>query len=478
MRKLLKICAWALAFIVSLTVLFYVEENWRGARAWRQTTAALKARGYPLTIAEIIPPPVADAENVAAAPIFAELFTADGKDRRGTRLSKSKLPEVAAALPMMHKGTPGDLRLFFDEPLTVPDAAKKMLAQLDAEWSPLLAEAHDALQRPRCRWPLAYERGFETAIPYINAVLKLAKVSHLRALCRLELGASASAADDVIELGKLAQVLEVKPKLIDCVVAMAIRRLAANTIWSGIVHHQWRAQDLARLQDFFQQPNEKQKIVAALADERAMLLDTDLVKVFSRENPLSNPLDEPLTLMDKALPLILRWQPSGELLLGKCNYAEWMQRNIDTLTVSDEVMHPIPIEELYRQLPQKYWGAQIIFKWASAGMLPMMQTIAKATTYRHQAILACALERYRLRHGKLPLTLDELVPDYLVKIPNQVTVSEPMWYRRVSDRDYILYSVGWNLRDDDATISEERLTDNLDWVWASQPELYRREPGE
>jgi hypothetical protein len=55
---------------VTLIVLLYAEENWRGARAWATTKAYWEAKGETFDINRLAPPPVPDDENLAALPIF------------------------------------------------------------------------------------------------------------------------------------------------------------------------------------------------------------------------------------------------------------------------------------------------------------------------------------------------------------------------------------------------------------------------
>jgi hypothetical protein len=90
-------------------------------------------------------------------------------------------------------------------------------------------------------------------------------------------------------------------------------------------------------------------------------------------------------------------------------------------------------------------------------------TIAKAETYRRLARLACRLEEYRLAHGQYPEKLDEL-SDLPAHLNQEVLSEEPLRYQR-KDEGYLLYSLGWNQKDDGGV----RATDDKegDWVWPS-----------
>jgi hypothetical protein len=80
-----------------------------------------------------------------------------------------------------------------------------------------------------------------------------------------------------------------------------------------------------------------------------------------------------------------------------------------------------------------------------------------------------------LRHGQLPETLDELVPDFLPSVPIDPNGGKPLRYHPNSDGTYLLYSVGENGVDDGGDpLLEAGVTGSnmywqnnhaLDWVW-------------
>ena len=80
----------------------------------------------------------------------------------------------------------------------------------------------------------------------------------------------------------------------------------------------------------------------------------------------------------------------------------------------------------------------------------------------NEALIACALERYRLAHGQYPEALDALIPQFIEKVPHDLIGGQPLKYRNTGER-FLLYSIGWNERDDGGvpgkTIPEG------DWVW-------------
>lgn len=118
-------------------------------------------------------------------------------------------------------------------------------------------------------------------------------------------------------------------------------------------------------------------------------------------------------------------------------------------------MRPTPYSLLCKMLLRGLVSSPRKFAWAQA----------TANIVR----TACGLERYRLAHSKYPETLDTLAPQFIAKVPHDPTGDQPLHYRTTDDGQFVLYSVGWNEKDDGGTVSLTTSSsvdlDNGDWVW-------------
>ena len=83
----------------------------------------------------------------------------------------------------------------------------------------------------------------------------------------------------------------------------------------------------------------------------------------------------------------------------------------------------------------------------------------------------CALERYRLAESRYPDNLNALVPRFVAVLPHDIINGQPLKYRRTDNSRFMMYSVGWNEKDDDgvvATRSDNHKSQDVeqgDWVW-------------
>jgi len=116
-----------------------------------------------------------------------------------------------------------------------------------------------------------------------------------------------------------------------------------------------------------------------------------------------------------------------------------------------------------------------LFNLAERLFLPALGSAVKKFASGQESVdlarVAISLERYRLAHGEYPEALDALVPRFMKQIPHDIINGQPLHYRRTSDGQFVLYSVGWNETDDGGVVglNKSGRVDMLngDWVWRS-----------
>jgi len=106
-------------------------------------------------------------------------------------------------------------------------------------------------------------------------------------------------------------------------------------------------------------------------------------------------------------------------------------------------------------------------------LMPVFSHIPQITAFTQSevdmAMVACALERYRLAQGQYPEQLNALVPRFVAVLPHDIINGQALKYRLTTNGRFILYSVGWNEKDDGGVVAtnKEGRQDVLqgDWVW-------------
>ena len=150
---------------------------------------------------------------------------------------------------------------------------------------------------------------------------------------------------------------------------------------------------------------------------------------------------------------------------------EWILPMVD---VENRIVSPAAARK--RQAAgAKEFSHYSLYKVFAEGIFPalnaMQRKIASVQSSVDLARTAIALERYRLAHGEYPESLDALAPQFIAKVPHDVINGQPLKYRRTSDGQFVLYSVGWNEKDDGGVVVFEKGStpsvdiNQGDWVW-------------
>ena len=96
-------------------------------------------------------------------------------------------------------------------------------------------------------------------------------------------------------------------------------------------------------------------------------------------------------------------------------------------------------------------------------------------TQQQMVLTVLGVQRYRLRTGRLPAQLSDLVPEYLTAWPHDFMDGKALRYRLLSgDGDFLLYSVGEDGKDDGGDPAQQadkktyhQIWDGRDAVWPS-----------
>jgi len=199
----------------------------------------------------------------------------------------------------------------------------------------------------------------------------------------------------------------------------------------------------------------------AMRTERACSLQT--MKMMQARDPM---LYQDLEAENEAATwYFFQIRPSGWWDQDRRHFSLGVQKRIDGIDVARGTISPSRFDPEH-DTPRTIW--RTIYTPITMIVGPNLEyagaKIAKAETHRRLARLACRLEEYRLAHGnQYPDKLDEL-PDLPAHLNQEVLSEEPLRYQRKGD-GYLLYSIGWNQKDDGGV----RATDDRegDWVWPS-----------
>jgi hypothetical protein len=508
------LCCWRnfRRFLLGLTcfavliALFYAEEDWRGWHAWQKFKHEWEAKGERFNMAGVIPQTVPDDQNFALTPIVASCYSFM-LDKNGHQI-RPELTNVVDRLRMeiAHyddwptNGTGSRERLRISD-LKVwqnyyralaaktnefPVASQPQTPAADvllalSKYDSAIEELRQASQMPYSRFPLNYDSESPSAIllPHLAAMKRCTQVLELRAIAELQNGQSEKALDDIKLLLRLTDSMRTEPFLISHLVRIAMLNIAFQPVWEGLAEHKWSDAQLAELErelaklDFLadyklsmrgelgfqggemerlrRHPGEIQGLSGCFFDDEEGNASNPSLpgKFAARLIPIGwfyqNQLRCARMMVDYYLPLADMNQGTFSPALAR--------RGDAALTVETKSVSPFNVLE--RLMLPELGGTAKIFAYNQA--------------FVDMARMAIALERYRLAHGEYPESLDTLTPQFIAKLPHDIINGQPLHYRRDASGQFVLYSVGWNEKDDNGVVGLNKdggIDRNAgDWVW-------------
>jgi hypothetical protein len=331
-----------------------------------------------------------------------------------------------------------------------------------------------SLERPCVRMDGDYQRPFERPIPDFVRMRKVAQTLSERAQCYLLLGQPEAAWHELALVREMCHMLEAKPAstcptLVEAMIDVAITGLYTSIIQDGLRLRVWQEPELVAIQRQLADINLLPLVRAAFNAERAASCRTfettspsELKKLFSFGSGQAGLWDK----LKDPIFLLLTFAPRGWIYQNMCVGAPMEQKILDGFEVSEDRILPGKLESIastvgvasWRRSPYSFLAARAMPNFVKAS-----QTMARNQTLVHEAYIACGLERYRLAHGQYPETLEALVPQFAEKLPHDIIGGQPLMYHRTAEGRFVLYSVGWNGKDDGGVPG--KAVDEGDWVW-------------
>jgi hypothetical protein len=386
--------------------------------------AAYKAAGEPIEPADFNSKGTPDADNAAV-----ELRAA------GAALKSDTDPAWVAYQ-----------KLAFGYPLTDAQAAV-LRTMVDAQ-AAALPHIDAAMARPAVDWQIKFVSPvMMTLLPHLKEQRMLAKVLQVQALLAHRDGNDAEAIKDLQRLIFISRAVDHQPFIVTHLVSLGCMELAAQTV-------EWIAPDLKIGPAPATSAQEVQQLIAALLDdapsrqafgmamfaERMSVLDITRNVVAGKINGMK------LAVIDPPAPPLgaksaERMQADGLIAL---QYSDAVRRAFDASSdlpgyKSQQPKRPPEIDAN----PKEHQLARNLTAPPALHITRHYRTTAD----RRLAAVALAMRAYAVAHnGKMPTQLDQLVPQYLPKVPvDPMTSGQPFTY--LADKS-LIYSVGVDGADD------------------------------
>ena len=430
MKRFKKVLVWitvSAGFIIAVLLLTLAVMNTIWGAELRKTITEIKARGEPMTIAEIVPAYVSPEKNAAVE--FHKVFALMCGDKLDEQYIPFKQPgKLKPNLEALNNFYPKMKQASADE-------IKKNLELVDSpEFSGIFDALNAAALKPGCNYDLKYEDGVEMLFPNLGIHRAVARLQCLKALCLANKGNIAGACDILMTNIKISNHLQAEPSLIFQLVRMAYLQMTTES--------------LDNIADNFQIPEVNAKIFI-----------TELEKINTTEPLKKSFIAERIcfgqTIFDKVISekkvydyLDKTKQANEVLCMGysilkpfiKRDYCEYLRIMSLYPKVCDKPFYLSgdeikKIETDIRRIPH--------YCLLSGMFIPNLTGIFKnnAAFQTKLAIskIKLALVIYKSRHAAFPENLEQLKPEIIREIPIDQLTGNPLTYKKEGDK-YVLFS--------------------------------------
>ncbi len=346
-----------------------------------------------------------------------------------------------------------------------------------------LRQLEEALQRPQAQLDWNLETSpLELLVPNFALLRSLAQGLSTRCKVHLLQGHPDAALHDLVLIKRIGDISAARPSLVGTMVKATIDGLRAECAQEGLTAGLWPATHMAAVQKEFVEADLLTPFSTALRWERASEIE------FIRR--LASPWKYPnagseytrmfcagfLKLSEKRFGLALRVLPRGWFYQ---NMTQLVQAPDSTTTVDSagQRVDSSKAKDISDWADEWLRGSSAyntLAIRATPNFVKALKAITKQQTLVNEAFVACALERHRATKGSYPDTLAALVPTFAAKLPHDIFDGQPLRYHRTDDGKYLLYSIGWNSKDDGGTPAFDQnptgwSTEHGDWLWRGAP---------
>lgn len=502
--------AWALLCLVSLTVLYYQWENWRSAKELAVEHQRLVARLGTDNPVDLANGPVPDAQNYFANPViqsWAKPISLEYappsnviRTHWGAKMVKPGSIAVEYTFPaqalkpacvvngenLVREGNGLSLlnldgwakdRAKAGEPIPAGKSPLQELTQSLGDANGLLAKLAVGLDRPYSRMiPSARELAeLETHDPSVFQVNQLRSGLDFMRYLDLHLRTAAMNGDAnkvrtvAAIMLRIAEAMEGR-RLMGSIYSMATHRLTFGALHEALGYGVWTDASLVELARRLSAVDDLKLLEHGLAEETLSL--SQLMTYFRERDgagfaQMLADQSRPFPAVDPFINLWARLPPRGWLdashafviremlfFIGPPSETSWLEGGQRT-------------EQVKRDCATRWKTLRPLLGTAVVHNFGNIWPSAAEVLFERRCVIAgCALERYRLRTGAFPASLDEVKAELAaLKVSDPARPDQSLCYRRDAD-GYTLWSVGQDQKDDGG--------DSDDWRWRMKLESFSK----
>lgn len=376
----------------------------------------IKDAGEPLQTIDFAPPQVPDEEN-------ADIFLFD--------LSKSTPPVKFVSILWSDKEKDVIRKIFKQtsstSPVIIESKDFQLIRNVVKRNSQVLEIMHKACLRKYLRFNTDYSKGMETKVPRCADSITRIRLLMCRALLNCYDGRIDQSFEDIMTGLRVNNLFLQPPWLISTMISIAQSNILTRTLRTIVHKNQLGNQQYDRLilelNSYKQAANTSFKKV--MLAERAVLME-----FFNGLLHIPPKLDHALSrwVFTKSYLILLRPLVKMDYLY----YIRWWKQFIKLL---DEPYYQARAEyEELQTIPARYIFSRVITPRVSN----LHERIAMSNSNTDLCVISICLEKYKNKYKKYPVTLQDLVPEFITELPVNPATGKRYQYKQ-RRKSYVLW---------------------------------------
>jgi type II secretory pathway pseudopilin PulG len=327
-----------------------------------------------------------------------------------------------------------------------PERGAKLTPKELKEAEEVLQENEQALRTfqaaaglKKARYPVDLAPGLAALLPHLGQLKSVGQLLRVKLDVAAETGKKVEAIQAIFTILGAAESLKAEPILISQLVRFSLDGMACLSLETSVNALNLQENELAALQNAFGAEIDEEQFYLSMLGERALGLT-----VYSHPEAMDGEGVQDMKVLSS--PLV---QATGFLERDMLFFLTAMETNLAVSRLPDpqRLKSTNSFEDIAVKSKKGYYVV-------SSMLLPALSKAVVRDVENRARLRAAqtgmAVERYRLANGKLPGTLETLVPRFLKSVPLDPIDGEPLRYRILTN-GYVVYSIGSDAQDDGGT---------------------------
>lgn len=275
-------------------------------------------------------------------------------------------------------------------------------------------------------------KGFATELPHLSEIRNAVELFILEAILATENNDPETAVTSLTTAVKLGKFLHNDPWLISHLVAYACYQMPSTSLQRLLIRCKLSDEQLQRLGVVYKIERTPQQFAQTYSAEIYSFWKVcNNVNLDGEVNERTFGLYKFSSIWHHDVLFYLNTMQKSKKACEK-PYVEWIQNTPQ----QDK-------DKIEEKMPRHYILSALMLPALDSIWIKELEFVSHISNY--QAVIA--IERFRLKYGKLPTKLADVVPEFLDKEPIDVFVNKPIRYLPTA-KGYVVYSVGMNQQDD------------------------------